>query len=415
MRMNILNYNGPNQDIYTFNETGMVLFAFPTSEYETIPGVRQHAPVTGWNNLGLWKTDSNIIASGIPDWSGLCARSRGSPLYNSGDNAMAGLYGGRVEPIGNLWNAFRNGATAGSQAGNELNKISHWNNVLPPFIIISKKHFVACRHFIGNNNYTPQSFNVLNGDGTLITITGSFLASYQDKNLYHITAVANDTEIKDSHKIKIYQILNIDSTRNDWEAKTLRLWYQVNNGMFLTSTYSTWMDPDLGDGTIVTEEWWYALQASHTQHNPNGPYATWDFVINGDSGTPILATYKGETYVVGMMELLAQPKFCEPTTFSFLSNAVFNDSGIVLSLFDPFASRSQTKIKISETNYVVERPHKDGLKIIVNEYDYIVKPKPRGILLYKIAKKCILKAPSKLSISLRKTSTTKILKQSTII
>ena len=73
------------------------------------------------------------------------------------------------------------------------------------------------------------------------------------------------------------------------------------------------------------------------------------------------------------------------------------------------------KIKISETNYVVERPHKDGLKIIVNEYDYIVKPKPRGILLYKITKKCILKAPPKLNISLTKTNTTKILKQSTII
>jgi len=72
-------------------------------------------------------------------------------------------------------------------------------------------------------------------------------------------------------------------------------------------------------------------------------------------------------------------------------------------------------IKITETNYVVDQPHEDGLKIIVNEYDYVVKPKPRGILLYRITKQCILKAPPKLRVRVIKTRTTKMFKHSTII
>ena len=308
--MKIINYNKTKHDIYTFaNESNMVLCALPTSANESIPGIRTQAAVTGWNYAGLWNT--NIDGSGIPDWSGLSARSRGSNLYGS--------------PTQNLRGDLHLEFNAGS-SDPKFSDITNWNNGNAVFIIISKKHFTACRHFTGMN--TTQSFNVLAKDGTMHYIVGKLIGTFGDTNLYRIKSINGgiDTEITPNYKIKIYQILNLQS--GYWEG--LRIWHQVNNGMFVTTTRVD---------NIITYA--YACENRSTTPTLTGlpilasycwppDIATHDSVWNGDSGSPILATYNGETYLIGMSNG-GHNDYSNPGIWKFLESNLLLD-GITITL-----------------------------------------------------------------------------------
>ena len=313
--MKIINYNKINHDIYIFDESGMTLCALPTNANEEIPGVRKHATVTGWNNDGLWNT--NIDGSDIPDWSGLSARSRGSNLY------------GTLESTQCLWPTLIDEFTIGS---NDLkfSDITNWNNRIPVYIIISKKHFIACAHFTGTSN--TQSFNILNKDGDIYTITGirkseagNTIPPSGDTNLYRITSITSingttETEINLTHKIKIYQILNLQA--GNWEG--LRIWHQLNNGMFVTTT--------LFNGQIAYNN---ACEGRSTAPDPATLLpilAENNTIWTGDSGSPILATYNGETYLIGMSDG-GQPDYSNPSIFPWLQSNLLADD-ITITLFD---------------------------------------------------------------------------------
>ena len=311
--MKIINYNKINHDIYTFNETSMVLCSLPTNVNEVPPGTRTHATVTGWNGAGLWNT--NIDGSGVPDWSGLGARSRGSNLYGS--------------PTQNLRGDLKLEFNAGSNDP-KFSDITNWNNGIPVYIIISKKHFIACAHFTGTN--TTQSFDILNKDGVMYSITGVRVSEAYDTNLYRITSITSingtETEITPTHKIKIYEILNLQA--GNWNG--LRIWHQLNNGMFVTTTvvngYLGYENACEGRSTTPTVASGLPILA--------GSSTFWA----GDSGSPILATYNGETYLIGM-SLGGQPYYSSPVAWEFLQSNLAND-GIIKTLVDQTGSSSSS-------------------------------------------------------------------------
>ena len=331
--MKIINYNKINHDIYTFDESAMVLCALPSSANESIPGVRRHATITGWNTAGLW--NNNIDGSGVPDWSGLSARSRGSNLYGAP----------RQNLIPTLVPEF-NGVPGSNNP--EFSNITNWNNGIPVYIIISKKHFIACAHFVGIPNFTPQSFDILDKDGVMHSISGEFVSREGDTNLYRITSITGGslppaTEINPTHKIKIYQILNLFSFGEVLEG--LRIWYQVNNGMFVTTTkinnYITYANAAQGQPTAPSAASGlpiiYALQQ----------------VWVGDSGTPMLATYNGETYLIGMSNG-GHMDYSHPGVLPWLRSNLLAD-GITITLFDPvpiptFSCNTNTGDCISDPN-----------------------------------------------------------------
>ena len=317
--MKIINYNKTNHDIYTFDEIlsqtpiGMPLCALPTSATESIPGVRKHATVTGWNNAGLW--NSNIDGSGIPDWSGLSARSRGSNLYGSPTQCL--------RP--SLIEEFNT-----RSSDSKFSDITNWNNRIPVYIIISKKHFIASTHFIGTGNFNPKTFDILNKDGVIYTITGEYVSTEGDTRLYRITNITNidgitQTEINLTHKIKIYQILNITNlypSQNDWEG--LRIWHQLNNGMFVTTT--------LVNGQIAYNNACEGRPTAPTAASGLPILAENNTTWTGDSGSPILATYNGETYLIGMSDG-GHPDYSHPSVFPWLQSNLLED-GITITLVD---------------------------------------------------------------------------------
>jgi len=296
--MKIINYNKTKHDIYKFDETAMVLCALPTDPAELIPGIRTHATVTGWNYDGLWNT--NIDNTGIPDWSGLSARSRGSNLY------------GTLESTKCLWPTLISEFNAGS-SDSKFSDITNWNNRIPVYIIISKKHFIACAHFTGSN--PAQSFNILAKDGVMHVIAGELIGTEGDTNLYRITSIdaVPRNEITPNYKIKIYEILNLQS--GNWEG--LRIWHQLNNGMFVTTTrvnnYITYKNACQGRSTAPTE-------ASGLPILPEN-----NTIWTGDSGSPILATYNGETYLIGMSDG-GHPDYSSPVVWEFLRSNLAYDN-----------------------------------------------------------------------------------------
>lgn len=297
--MKIINYNKTKHDIYIFDETGMILCALPTSATEAIPGVRKHATVTGWNYDGLWNT--NIDNAGIPDWSGLSARSRGSNLYGTSESTEC------------LWPILIDEFNIGS-SDSKFSDITNWNNRIPVCIIISKKHFVACHHFIGPDNTTDQTFNILDKDGVMHSITGQYIDYTGDTNLYRIISIDGfpRTEITSNYKIKIYEILNLQS--GNWEG--LRIWHQLNNGMFVTTTkvngYIAYLNASDGRSTTPTEASGLPILSSTNT------------IWTGDSGSPILATYNGETYLIGMSDG-GHPDYSSPGVWEFLRSNLATD------------------------------------------------------------------------------------------
>lgn len=344
--MKIINYNKTKHDIYKFDETAMVLCALPTDPAELIPGTRTHATVTGWNYDGLWNT--NIDNTGIPDWSGLSARSRGSNLYGTPTQCL------KTDLVTDF--------NAGS-SDSKFSDITNWNNRIPVFIIISKKHFIACAHFTGTN--TTQSFNILNKDGVMYTITGvreseagQSIPTVVDTNLYRITSIngTTETEITRTHKIKIYEILNLQA--GNWEG--LRIWHQLNNGMFVTTTRV--------NGQIAYNNACEGRSTTPSVASGLPILAGSSTFWTGDSGSPILATYNGETYLIGMSDG-GHPYYSSPEAWEFLRSNLAND-GIIKTLVDQVIAYN-IGTPLSVNSYKSRFTTNTDLLIYNNTYNYV--------------------------------------------
>ena len=357
--MKIINYNKTKHDIYKFDETAMVLCALPTDPAELIPGIRTHATVTGWNYDGLWNT--NIDNAGIPDWSGLSARSRGSNLYGGSTRC--------------LWPTLIDEFNTGS-SDPKFSDITNWNNGIPVFIIISKKHFIACAHFTGTNN--TQSFNILDKAGTLHTITGDLIASdVSDTNIYKITSITGAdlpaaTEINPTHKIKIYQILNISDPIARWQG--LRIWHQLNNGMFVTTTcadnygYIDYHRACAGLPTTPTVASGLPILAALT----DSP------IWVGDSGSPILATYNGETYLIGMSDggdsdysRRGNPLGGNVDVWAWLRDTLYDNDGTTITLASQSIPAYNIGTPLSVASYKSRFTMNTDLLIYNDTYNYV--------------------------------------------
>lgn len=171
--MRIANYDKQNHDVYTFNESLLRLiswgyngtnFILPPSPEEyssyidpitgnlvqlencsaSLPAefiFRRKAPVTGFNSSAATFIQNKGLD--VPDWSGIHVRDRGS-----GTNRC-------LDPHVN----FALGTELYNQTPpyEKVFDTNYWNSGDPPFYLISDRHFLACRHFIGPTNTSNKT------------------------------------------------------------------------------------------------------------------------------------------------------------------------------------------------------------------------------------------------------------------
>lgn len=262
--MYITNYNGISHDIYLFTG-GMTLCATPPTLDEAIPGIRVQASPSAYNTSGLWY--SNTIGH-TADFSGLSVRNRGSSLSSR-------------------WNTYKDGASVVNSAtapyNNDVLNFLNWNNELSPFVIISDTHFIGCKHFIGEDNIQNQQTPLFLGkNNTHYNISGTYIGTYSDVVLYEMNTPLDNTQ---KAQLAIYEWLDIAGI-NDYYKNDIVLWRQSNQGFFVAYKPNK--------GTID-----FPISPSPLG---NG-FPEWDGKIwSGDSGTPVLATYKGKTYLAGIAD-----------------------------------------------------------------------------------------------------------------
>lgn len=282
--MYITNYNGISHDIYIFGVTSSagalygdggsiptgttyssLLCAVPPTLNEDLPGIRVRAPALRYNTSGLW--NSNTIGH-TADFSGLSVRDRGSNISNAWDN-----YKDNVSIVNNATVPYTD----------NVHNFLNWNNGIPSFVIISETHFIGCEHFIGEENESDQIPRFLGKNNSFYDIRGTFVDTFgSDGVLYEMNPPLTDEQ--KSH-LAIYEWLDIAGI-NDYYRNDIVLWRQSNQGFFVA------YKPD--NGTI---------EHSSLTSPPGGGFPVWDGTIwSGDSGTPVLATYKGKTYLCGIAD-----------------------------------------------------------------------------------------------------------------
>lgn len=275
--MRILNYNSVKHNIYLFDEqTELVLVgSLPPSPNEFSSKIkRQHQQPVGYNSLGLWNSLSGYSGLYSPDWSGLHVRGRGSSR-NTANPPHHTYYKGIA--------LYQEPAPYA-----DVLDINNWNNELPAFAIVSPKHFVACRHFIGFSNRAPQYIRLLGKDGQFINKLGRLVSNYEDTNLYELDEPLTSAE---QTQVKIYDIVNPGTV--PLEAT---FWHQGPNGSFNAYRLMQYnvVPPILQELNALYSEFPTAspLNGFPAEGAPNQ-------IWSGDSGSPILVTYNNETYLYG--------------------------------------------------------------------------------------------------------------------
>jgi len=276
--MRILNYNSAKHNIYLFDEQEVDLVLVgklpPTPDEFSSKLRRQHQPAVGYNLQGLWSVTP--VGSGIsaPDWSGLHVRSRGSSL-NTNNPPHHTYYKGV-------------GLYQESAPYSDVLDINNWNNELPAFAMVSSKHFVACRHFIGFNNRAPQYIRLLGKNGTFVNKLGRLISNYQDTNLYELDIPLSEAELE---QVKVYDIVNPTTVPAD-----ATFWHQGPNGSF-----NAYRSIQYGAAPPILQE----LNALYTEFPNASPTNAFpgegpiNQIWSGDSGSPILVTFNNQTYLYG--------------------------------------------------------------------------------------------------------------------
>ena len=289
--MRITNYNSVDHDIYTFNESGMVLVSvLPPTVTENLNN-RVKAPITGYNTEGLWNRSLGGLT--VPDWSGLHARDRGSNSYGnpndcySPPDALIGYYDDTY-PYPFILNPH------------------NWNNRVPPLYLISPKHFLACTHFTGPNTATA-GIRLLGKDGVYVYRTGNKVATFGDLTLYQFEDQLTAPELV---QVQPYQIVDPLTV-----PVNTAFWRQTPNGSF--TAYQNAVASNIDDtGAIIYP---HKSLVSYNSVNPDFPLD--GIYWNGDSGSPLLVTKNGQTYLYGAFYLSGPPDihFGDDVTWAWLA------------------------------------------------------------------------------------------------
>ena len=292
--MKILNYNSTLHDIYTFTningENGnedflpRYLCAVPPSAEEVISNRGSYTAVS-YNQNALCVTNT---LGHHPDFSGLHVRTRGSNRYAGPGYSYIGGDSGFLE--------------AQQPYEENIRNLQNWNNGQPPYTILSSKYFLGCKHFIGGN-VANQTISFLGKDNISYYVEGEFvplnlpalgsLSRLQDHNLYKVVKVndvsaPNGLTNEQQQQIKIYSIIDLKSfSQSEKHRAEVLLWFQNPQGAFYCTT--------LG----ANANSFGSFQAFPKAGDSSFP-EIYDGVWGGDSGTICLATWRGETYLVGL-------------------------------------------------------------------------------------------------------------------
>lgn len=292
--MKILNYNSALHDIYTFQrQDGTLGFDFtglcvvPPSAQEIVAN-RGYSLAVGYNQSALSVTNT---LGHHPDFSGLHVRARSSNRYSDPWNNY--IYG---------QNAF---LTAQPPYEENIRNLQNWNNGQVPFTILSSKYFAGCKHFIGDANTTNQTISLLGKDNVYYSVEGEFVTfadtipnqfgnGQLDLKIYKIikvngVAAPNGLTNEQQQQIKIYSIIDLRSfSQSERYRPEVLLWFQNPQGAFYSTVLGS---SDFGNHTSYAKAGGELFPTVY-----NG-------VWGGDSGTPCLATWRGETYLVGLTNL----------------------------------------------------------------------------------------------------------------
>jgi len=326
--MRIDNYNSAIHDIYTFDETYLKLISWGFGAGPIIPCVateyssyvnangqtiaippgsplpdgfifRQHAPVIGYNPGMASFLQSRGVD--VPDFSGLHVRNRGSNLNRFALRSDTGFALG--EPF--FYYSSPTDLTIGMYAPDPiLDPLEHnnWNNGVPPFCMVSPKHFLGCKHFVGNTNTANQTIRLIRKDGVIVSKEGVFVSSNQDANLYRLITPLTEEE---QGQIKCYDIVDFRNI-----PLGVKIWRQDSNGKYtvyvVTQSSNYFPKPDGSSNPFGYTPIVYRPYQDHSGNFPvpwkpseYGPNAINGFVWSGDSGSPLLLTANGQTYLYG--------------------------------------------------------------------------------------------------------------------
>ena len=298
--MKIFNYNSELHDIYTFQRDDGTpgfdssrLCEVPPSATEIVAN-RGYSVAVSYNQGALYVTNT---LGHHPDFSGLHVRTRGSIRS------------------GNPWSGYKDGETdflaAQPPYEENIRNLQNWNNGQVPFTILSSKYFAGCKHFIGPNT-NNQIISLLGKDNVGYSVEGEFVTfpdvlntitsfgnGTLDLNIYKIIKV-NGVSAPDGltnsqqQQIKVYSIIDLNSfSKSEKHRSEVLLWFQTAQGAFYSTILSSTSLQNSGF-------------ANHTSYPKAGGElfpTVFMGVWSGDSGTPCLATWRGETYLVGLTNL----------------------------------------------------------------------------------------------------------------
>ena len=310
--MRIANYDKQNHDVYTFNESLLRLiswgyngtnFILPPSPEEyssyidpitgnlvqlencsaSLPAefiFRRKAPVTGFNSSAATFIQNKGLD--VPDWSGIHVRDRGS-----GTNRC-------LDPHVN----FALGTELYNQTPpyEKVFDTNYWNSGDPPFYLISDRHFLACRHFIGPTNTSNKTIRLLKkSNGQPAFFTGQYVGFSGDLNLYRLQEALTPAQQAEH---KIYEIVDPYTV-----PLGTKVWRITPNGSYVL--YQTTTLPGIlptTPGSLSTNNLLVPPQLTpYSQVDPDFPEPAPNGIIGrlvwaGDSGSPLLITANGETY-----------------------------------------------------------------------------------------------------------------------
>lgn len=391
--MRIDNYNSTKHDIYTFDETYLRLISWGfgsgpiipcvTTEYssyvnssgQTIPippggplpagfTFRQHAPVIGYNSGMVSFLQSKGVD--VPDFSGLHVRNRGSNLNRFAFRSDSGFIQG--EPF---WILADNGniqnPTNGMYAENPIfNPLDHnnWNNGVPPFCMVSPKHFLGCNHFVGPENNTNQTIRLLKKNGDIVNREGQFISRYEDANLYRLLIPLTEEE---QQQINCYDIVDFRTIPPE-----VKIWRQDSNGKYLVYTVTQGSSYYSSSGFSGYSPILYRPYQDHSGefpvpwNPPNTPswYSGLGFVWNGDSGSPLLLTANGKTYLYGFSNGIIDSFAKNTPQTDWLLGALEQD-GVVKKLVNAEEGGQLIKLPTAYKAGFLEEAESSGLPFIV--------------------------------------------------